>query len=72
MLGAESRTLHQILEAKMECEAETNAPCGTITDQALLHLTQFKKLRFLNLPVPQPATPTVASAPQLHVSQTGP
>jgi hypothetical protein len=29
VLGAESKTLHQILEAKMECEAETNAHCGT-------------------------------------------
>ena len=34
VLGAESRTLHQILEAKMECEAETNAQCGGIADRA--------------------------------------
>jgi hypothetical protein len=29
-------------------------------------------LKFLNLIVPQPESPTVASAPPLHVSQTGP
>jgi len=36
VLGAESKTLHQILEAKMECAAETNAQCGGITDQAVV------------------------------------
>ena len=39
VLGAESKTLHQILEAKMECEAETNAQCGTIADQAVVRGT---------------------------------
>jgi hypothetical protein len=41
VLGAESRTLHQIVEAKTECEAETNAQCGTITDQTVVSGTRL-------------------------------
>jgi hypothetical protein len=41
VLGAESRTLHQILEAKMESEAETNAQCGRIADKAAVSGTCF-------------------------------